>query len=93
MLLEESSGDEKDASAVDDDNYSQSDSVKELKRVLKSVSKDEYQERHHNMITELRIRKMLARQKIKYPTKESFTKRKNELIELYRTFQGVSTER
>ena len=45
---------------------SRTDSVKEIKRVLKRVSQEEYEERHHEMVTELRIRKMLTREKIKY---------------------------
>ena len=68
------------------------ESIKELKRVLNSVDKTQYEERHHAMISELRIRKMLAREKIKYPTKESFVQRKQELRTLYSTFKGVLKE-
>ena len=41
------------------------------------------------MMTELRIRKMLAREKIKYPTAESFDQRKHELQDLYSAFNAV----
>ena len=71
VLLEESSDDGGNGDRSDN-NMSQSDSIKELKRVLNSVDKSQYEERHHMMISELRIRKMLAREKIKYPTVESF---------------------
>ena len=42
------------------------------------------------MMTELRIRKMLAAEKIKYPTQESFINRKVELTKLYSTLQGAT---
>ena len=67
----------------------QAESTRELKRVLNSVSKEDYQARHHHMITELRIRKMLAREKINYPTHEAFAKRKAELRELYTTLSNA----
>ena len=41
------------------------------------------------MITELRIRKMLDKKKISYPTKETLQKRKDELKELYQTFKSA----
>jgi len=41
------------------------------------------------MISELRIRKMLAVEKIKYPTKESLDDRKIELAKLYSTLKGA----
>ena len=44
------------------------------------------------MITELRIRKILAKEKIKYPTKDSFDDRKIELTKLYTTLQRAVTE-
>ena len=44
------------------------------------------------MMTELRIRKMLAREKIKYPTKEQFDQRKNELKELYQTLNSAASK-
>ena len=84
VLLGESSDD-----ADDEDNYSQSDSVKEIKRVLNSLDRENYEERHHKMMTELRIRKILAREKIKYPTREVFDSRQKELRELYSTFSGA----
>ena len=76
VLLEESEGE--GDSGLDERNVS-TESIKELKRVLNSVEKSQYEERHHAMISELRIRKMLAREKIKYPTSESFKERKQEL--------------
>lgn len=75
-LLEESSDEEKGE-------------VNEIKKVLKSVSRDQYEERHHQMITELRIRKMLARDNIKESTKEQLDDRKKELMELYSTFSSA----
>ena len=71
---------------------SKTDSVKEIKRILNSVSQDKYEVRHHEMITELRIRKILAKEKIKYPTKDSFDDRKIELTKLYTTLQRAVTE-
>ena len=45
------------------------------------------------MITELRVRKMLKREKINYPTKEVFEKRKKELKDLFCIFKDVITAR
>lgn len=59
---------------------------------MKSVADEKYEERHLKMITELRIRKMLAREKIKYPTKESFDSRKAELRQLYSTLNAAATK-
>lgn len=84
VLLEDSSDDEGHEGDSDDPN--RSESTKEIRRILKSVSEDQYEARHYQMITELRIRKMLAREKIKYPTKEQFDERKSELRDLYQIF-------
>ena len=45
------------------------------------------------MISELRIRKMLAQEKIKYPTKELFESRKKELRDLYTIFNEAIVEK
>ena len=42
------------------------------------------------MMSELRIRTMLSREKIKYPTKESFIERKQELKQLYQAFNQAA---
>ena len=52
------------------------ESIKELRRYLRSVPEAHYDERHYKLMSELRIRKMLSQEKIKYPTKESFDERK-----------------
>ena len=70
---------------------SKTGSVKDIKRILNSVTEDMYEERHLKMINELRIRKMLAQEKIKYPTNESFEDRKIELMKLYSTLQDAVT--
>ena len=90
VLLEDSSEDESGGGEADD--TTQAESTKEIRRILNSVSEDQYEARHYQMITELRIRKMLAREKIKYPTKESFEERKNELRELYSIFNEAARE-
>ena len=93
VLLEASSDDEGDDQYVNsEDNLSQTSSTKELKRVLNSVHESEYEARHHQMITELRIRKMLAREKIRYPSMEAFDSRKAELRKLYNTLNAAATK-
>lgn len=45
------------------------------------------------MITELRVRKMLKREKISYPSNESFDKRKKELRDLFSIFKEAASAR
>ena len=91
-MLEEQTSDNEEEDDVDrlERGKKSANSVKEIKRVLKSIDQEFYEERHHKMMTELRIRKMLAAEKIKYPTQESFINRKVELTKLYSTLQGAT---
>ena len=64
--------------------------MKHLKKALNNVPEDQYDDRHRQMMTELRIRKMLSREKIShYPDKLSFDQRKQELKQLYSTFKNA----
>ena len=85
VLLEESSSDDDEfgcAQKLNENGVGQLPSLKhpestsEIKRILNSVIEGQYEARHYAMITELRVRKMLAREKINYPSKESFDRRK-----------------
>lgn len=96
VLLQESSGDdENDIGKGQDQGNDEkpSESTKEIRRILNSVSEEKYDQRHYKMITELRVRKMLKREKINYPTKEVFEKRKKELKDLFCIFKDVITAR
>ena len=44
------------------------------------------------MVTELRIRKMLDKKKISYPSKEALQKRTEELNELYQTLKTAMVD-
>ena len=57
---------------------------------MNSLSEDQYDAHHYAMVTELRVRKMLAREKINYPTKESLEHRKKELRDLYSIFNSAA---
>jgi len=67
VLLEESSDDDdqiviaKTAGFMEQQMQFKHESTKEIRRILKSVGEDNYEARHYEMITELRVRKMLAR--------------------------------
>ena len=75
---------------VEEEEGFQPESTKEIRRVLNSISQDQYEPRHYAMVNELRVRKMLAREKINYPTKESFNQRKKELSELFKIFNQAT---
>lgn len=66
--------------------------VRDLRRVLNSVENRNFEERHHIMITELRIRKILAREKLKYPSKEELRQRFTDMYDLYKTLDRATNK-
>ena len=53
-------------SEFQDSNESETESVKEIKKVLKKTKEEQFTDQHYRMKNELRLRRLLSKQKIKY---------------------------